>query len=152
MTGCPHVDLASPETYREGVPRSILEALDEVEGLEFSITTKSPLVLRDLDLLKELAGRTRLRVSFSITTDREDVRRRYEPRCEPIPERLAALSALRDASRPASWESEPPPQPMSTFSVKSGHVSGSTQRSAGPKFHASAAAPSPAQAPPRVEA
>ena len=41
--------------------------------------------------------RTTLRVSFSVTTDREDVRRLYEPHCAPIPERLAVIRALRDA-------------------------------------------------------
>jgi DNA repair photolyase len=36
-------------------------------------------------------------VSFSLTTDRDDVRRLYEPHCAPISERLAVLRALRDA-------------------------------------------------------
>jgi DNA repair photolyase len=36
-------------------------------------------------------------VSFSITTDREDVRRLYEPHCASIEERLATVRALRDA-------------------------------------------------------
>lgn len=94
----PLTDPYQPAEAREGMMPRLLAALIEDPPEVFAIQTRGPLILRDLDLLKELAGRTRLRVSFSITTDREDVRRRYEPRCEPIPERLAALSALRDAA------------------------------------------------------
>jgi DNA repair photolyase len=53
--------------------------------------------LRDLALLLKLSRRTILRVSFSITTDREDVRRLYEPHCEPIAERLEAVRQLGEA-------------------------------------------------------
>jgi DNA repair photolyase len=38
-----------------------------------------------------------LRVSFSVTTNRDDVRRLYEPHCAPIAERLAVIRTLRDA-------------------------------------------------------
>ena len=47
----------------------------------FVLQTRGPLILRDLDRLRALARRTTLRVSFSITTNREDVRRLYEPHC-----------------------------------------------------------------------
>ncbi|HEU4690081.1 MAG TPA: hypothetical protein VFS23_17040, partial [Vicinamibacterales bacterium] len=40
---------------------------------------------------------TILRVSFSLTTDCDEVRRCYEPRCAPIPKRLQTMRALRDA-------------------------------------------------------
>ncbi len=58
---------------------------------------RGPLILRDIDKLRALSHRTQLRVSFSITTDREDVRRLYEPLCAPIPERIAAVRRLREA-------------------------------------------------------
>ena len=32
---------------------------------------------------------------MSVTTNRDEIRRLYESRCEPIAERLAAISALR---------------------------------------------------------
>jgi DNA repair photolyase len=44
-----------------------------------------------------LARRTTLRVSFSITTNREEIRKLYEPLCAPIPERLDVIRALRGA-------------------------------------------------------
>jgi DNA repair photolyase len=63
----------------------------------FALQTRGPLVLRDTEKLRQLAKQTTLRVSFSITTNREDVRQLYEPLCAPIPERLAAIRALRGA-------------------------------------------------------
>ena len=63
----------------------------------FVIQTRGPMILRDLDLLTALSRRTILRVSFSITTNRDDVRKIYEPHCEAIPERLQAIRQLRQA-------------------------------------------------------
>ena len=44
-----------------------------------------------------LAKRTRLRVGFSLTTNREEVRRIYEPHCATLTERLHAIEKLREA-------------------------------------------------------
>jgi DNA repair photolyase len=63
----------------------------------FVIQTRGPLILRDLDLLLAAARRTRLRVSFSVTTNREDVRRIFEPQCASIEERWRTVAALRGA-------------------------------------------------------
>ncbi len=61
---------------------------------DFSITvqTKSPLVLRDLKLLKEL---TQIEVGLSVTTGDERVRRLFEPGAPPIEDRIKALEQLR---------------------------------------------------------
>jgi DNA repair photolyase len=75
----------------------LLEVLRRRPPKVFVIQTRGTLILRDLPLLLELNRCTTLRVSFSITTDRDDIRGLYEPHCEPIPERLAAVWALRDA-------------------------------------------------------
>jgi DNA repair photolyase len=61
------------------------------------VQTRGPLILRDLDRLRELARRTTVRVSFSITTNLEHVRRLYEPHCATIEERLVVVRALRAA-------------------------------------------------------
>src|ERR1019366_9479858 len=63
----------------------------------FTIQTRGPLILRDLERLRTLSGILKLRVSFSITTNREDVRRLYEPHCASFEDRLAVVRALRDA-------------------------------------------------------
>ena len=48
--------------------RSLLEVFSRVEGLDLSITTKSPLILRDLDLLTELDARHAVSDHVSIMT------------------------------------------------------------------------------------
>ena len=77
--------------------RDILEALIEQPPSVFVIQTRGPLVLRDRELLAALARRTRVRISFSVTTNREAVRRLYEPHCASIPERFEAMRKLREA-------------------------------------------------------
>jgi DNA repair photolyase len=62
----------------------------------FAIQTRGPLIVRDVAKLVELSRRTDLRVSFSLTTDRDDVRRLYEPHCAPLEERVAAIRTLRE--------------------------------------------------------
>jgi DNA repair photolyase len=95
----PLVDPYQPQEERERLMPAILDALVAVaEGpAVFVLQTRGPLVLRDLDKLRELSRRTALRVSFSVTTNREEVRRLYEPHCAPYVERLAAIRALREA-------------------------------------------------------
>ena len=75
------------------VLREVIAAPPEV----FVIQTRGPLILRDLDLLLELAQKTLLRISFSSTTNREDMRRIFEPHCEPIAERLDVMTRLTEA-------------------------------------------------------
>jgi DNA repair photolyase len=56
-----------------------------------TIQTKSPLVLRDIDLMK---GRDKLEVGFSVTTADEGMRKLFEPFAPPITERIRALEEL----------------------------------------------------------
>jgi DNA repair photolyase len=93
----PLVDPYQPAEAVESLMPGVLDALIETPPRVFTIQTRGPLILRDLAKLEALAGRTSLRVSFSITTDREDVRRIYEPLCASIGERLAAVRRLREA-------------------------------------------------------
>ena len=78
------------------MPR-ILDVLMDAPPRVFTIQTRGPLILRDLERLRTLSGILTLRVSFSITTNREDVRRLYELHCASFEERLAVVRALRDA-------------------------------------------------------
>jgi DNA repair photolyase len=93
----PLVDPYQPaERERPLMPR-LLEAAARNPPEVFVIQTRGPLILRDLPLLRELSSVTKLRISFSITTDREEVRRRYEPHCESNDARLEVIARLRDA-------------------------------------------------------
>lgn len=58
------------------------------------IITKNSLILRDLDLLSELAALQLLRVYISITTLDEELRRTLEPRTSSSLNRLKAVRAL----------------------------------------------------------
>jgi DNA repair photolyase len=55
------------------------------------IQTRSPLVLRDMDILKKVPN---IEVGFSITTADDSIRALFEPNAPPIEERLRALDEL----------------------------------------------------------
>jgi DNA repair photolyase len=84
------------EATRQLMP-DVLEAVIASPPKVFVIQTRGPLILRDLKLLTALKDRTSLRVSFSVTTDRDDVRRIFEPHCAPIGERWRTIQLLSDA-------------------------------------------------------
>jgi DNA repair photolyase len=93
----PLVDPYQPAEAEEQMMPRILDALIDAPPRVFTIQTRGPLILRDLDRLLALSRRTTLRVSFSITTNREDIRRLYEPHCATFLERLDTVCALRHA-------------------------------------------------------
>jgi DNA repair photolyase len=92
----PLTDPYQPAEEQQGLMPEILRAVADSPPKAFVIQTRGPLILRDLNLLKAAGAR----VSFSITTDREDVRRIFEPHCAPIEERWRTVAALRDAGIP----------------------------------------------------
>jgi DNA repair photolyase len=93
----PVVDPYQPaEEARALMPRILDEVIANPPEV-FVIQTRGPLILRDLAQLTELSRRTSLGVSFSVTTNREDVRRLYEPRCATIIRRLDTIQRLRAA-------------------------------------------------------
>lgn len=96
-------DPYQPAERRYRVTRSILEVLAGYTHIPVSVTTKSPLVTRDIDLLRRIAECAEVVVHMSlITTDRE-LSRRLEPR-SPTPEaRLRAVARLREAGIDAGF-------------------------------------------------
>jgi DNA repair photolyase len=93
----PLVDPYQPAEESECSMSEILRALIETPPRVFVLQTRGLLILRDLQLLLELAKRTALRVSFSVTTNRDEIRRLYEPHCAPIAERLDVIRKLSAA-------------------------------------------------------
>lgn len=90
-------DPYQPAERKFGLTRSILEVLAQLGGLQLSITTKSWLITRDLDLLLAINSRSRLSVNFSLITLNRRLQRTLEPRA-PRPElRLRALAELNRA-------------------------------------------------------
>lgn len=76
------------------VTRSVLEAARAIPGLRLSITTKSSLVERDLELLRTLAERSDVSVNLSITTVDAALARRLEPRAPRPDLRFRTMRAL----------------------------------------------------------
>jgi DNA repair photolyase len=61
-----------------------------------SITTKSPMVLRDIDVLAELAQRAEVTVHFTVTTMDEALWKAIEPTTAKPHKRLEAMQMLRE--------------------------------------------------------
>lgn len=83
-------DAYQPLERRYRLTRQCLEILVD-QGWPVVIQTKSPLVLRDIDILKRA---TDAEVGFTITTADEKVRRIFEPGAPPIAKRTEALRTL----------------------------------------------------------
>src|SRR5215216_3761833 len=89
-------DPYQPIEQRLGLTRAILEELIEVQP-RLTIQTRSPIATRDIDLFRQFE---RIRVNFTITTDSEEVRLRYEPHTPAIEVRLKAAEAVARAGVP----------------------------------------------------
>src|ERR1700739_3452089 len=61
-------DPYQPAEREYGVTRACLEELARYEGLSVSITTKSNLITRDIDVLQEISKRSRSYVDITVTT------------------------------------------------------------------------------------
>ncbi len=88
-------DPYQPIEQRLGLTRAILEALLEC-GVQprLTIQTRSPIVTRDIDVFRQF---DKVRVNFTINTDSEDVRLRYEPHSPSIAMRLKAAAQVAAA-------------------------------------------------------
>jgi len=89
-------DPYQPAEGRFEVTRRVLEAARAVPGLHLSITTKSTLVSRDTDLLREISAASQVTVNLSITTVDAALARRLEPRAPRPDLRLRAMRELAD--------------------------------------------------------
>ena len=103
--GGEHVALGTntdPYQWVEGryrLMRGIWEAMRDFAN-PCSVLTKSPLVLRDLDLLREIAARTELAANLSVPTLDERAWRATEPHTPHPRKRLEAVAELNRAGIP----------------------------------------------------
>ena len=93
-------DPYQPVERRLGLTRKCLEVLAEFRN-PVMIITKNALVMRDADLLAELASYGAACVCVSITTLDQNLVRVMEPRTVTPEKRLETLAALREANIPA---------------------------------------------------
>lgn len=87
-------DPYQPAERRFRLTRSVLEALLGWRGLKLAIITKSPLILRDLPLLQQLAKRHEFTVNISLASLDSPLLRRIEMRSPAPHARLRALKRL----------------------------------------------------------
>ena len=94
-----NTDCYQPLEAERGTTRELLAFLLECRH-PVSIITKSSLVLRDLDLLTELARQRLVRVAISLTSLDSELKRRLEPRTASPGARLRTIERLREAEIP----------------------------------------------------
>ncbi len=79
------------------ITRSLLEVFSTQRGLRIGIVTKSTLIVRDIDLLQQIAQHNSITLNLTITTLDTRLARILEPRAPRPDLRLKALTQLRKA-------------------------------------------------------
>ena len=74
--------------------RSLIKELLDFHQPRLVVQTRSPIVTRDIDLLKQFEH---VQVNMTITTDSEKVRKVFEPLCPSNTSRLKAIKEINDA-------------------------------------------------------
>jgi DNA repair photolyase len=90
-------DPYQPLERKLSITRSLLEVFARNGGFKLGIVTKSALVTRDIDLLRDVAKANQLTVSITVTTTDRKLARILEPRAPRPDLRIKALGELRQA-------------------------------------------------------
>ena len=94
-------DPYQPAEGRYRLTRACIETLGRAAN-PFSLITRGPLIVRDVDVLAEAARRAHVTVTFSVPTLDHEVWRTTEPGTAPPQQRLRALTTLVEAGIEAS--------------------------------------------------
>ncbi len=101
-----NTDCYQPAERKMQLTRKLLEVFLEHKH-PVGIITKNALILRDLDILKELNALNLVGVTLSITTLNEGIRRTMEPRTSSVANKLKALENLTAAGIPVNINMAP---------------------------------------------
>jgi DNA repair photolyase len=101
-----NTDPYQPVERETGLTRRILEVLRDFRH-PVGVVTKSALVLRDLDILAEMARDGLASVAVSVTTLDRDLARAMEPRASTPARRIGAIRALSEAGVPTAVLASP---------------------------------------------
>lgn len=101
-----NTDPYQPAERTHKLTRGILEVMLETRH-PVMITTKSALILRDLDLLTELAKLGLVKVAISVTSMDHKLSRKMEPRASSPARRLEAIRLLSEAGIPTAIFASP---------------------------------------------
>ena len=88
-----------PEEKELLLMRNCLEVIDRY-GYGVTIQTRSPLLLRDLDLLKSINRKSRCIVQMTLAAAEEALQEKLEPGTSSTAERIRLLNSLKDAGIP----------------------------------------------------
>jgi len=100
-------DPYQPAERRYGITRGILEEFARHRGLRLGIISKSDLIVRDVELLREILKHNSLHVSLTVTTVHTQLARILEPRAPRPDLRLAAVRHLNLAGIPTGVNCAP---------------------------------------------
>jgi DNA repair photolyase len=92
-------DPYQPIEHKTGLTRSLLETMVEVPPDFLFIQTRSPIISRDVDLIKKLEDK--VLVSMTIETDLDEIRKIFSPAAPPIQGRLRVLKDIVNEGIPA---------------------------------------------------
>jgi len=101
-----NTDCYQPQEKKLEITRKMLKVMVQYRH-PVSIISKNSLVLRDLDLLQDLASSNLVHVYISITTLNEDLRRVMEPRTASAIKRLQTVEGLAKAGVPVGIMNAP---------------------------------------------
>lgn len=113
-----NTDCYQPAERHYRLTRRLLEVLWAFRH-PVSIITKNALILRDLDLLQQLAAHNLIHVYVSITTMEESLRRFLEPRTATITRRLEVVHRLSQAGIPTGVMAAPMIPPLNSHELLS---------------------------------
>jgi DNA repair photolyase len=126
-------DPYQPAERRFEVTRSILEVFAAERGRSLSITTKSDLVVRDLDLLDLIRRRNVLHIHLTITTTDAELARKLEPRAPRPDLRLEAVRRLAAEGISVGVNANPI-MPMLTDSLENLNALAAAAEAAGARY------------------
>ncbi|SMQ59856.1 DNA repair photolyase [Devosia lucknowensis] len=101
-----NTDPYQPAERSHKLTRGILEVMLETRH-PVMITTKSALIIRDLDILTELARLNLVKVAISVTSMDHKLSRKMEPRASSPARRLEAIRLLSEAGVPTAIFASP---------------------------------------------
>lgn len=101
-----NTDPYQPIEKKWRITRQILEVLNACSH-PVGIVTKSSLVLRDIDILQQMAEKGLVKVALSVTTLDRKLARTMEPRASTPPRRLEAIRSLSEAGVPVAVMASP---------------------------------------------
>ena len=96
-----NTDIYQPAERKHKITRQLLEVFLKYRN-PVSMITKNSLILRDIDLIKELASLDLVHVNVSITSLSEETRLALEPRTATAKQRLKVVSELSSAGIPVN--------------------------------------------------